>query len=204
MHRRIGLTLIEIILSMAVLAVLSAVVVPPMAMLLDDRRLNRAADLVQIEIAKIRLDAMRHGQVLVVNGVIGGDRILVGPYFTYDESTESAIAGPSALATGADQAVIGSPAPINFRQREIELPEGISLQLIQVLASARAAQTQSDGLSSAVNLQAAAAANSASIYFYPDGTCSDAAIDLHGAEDYDLRVMIRGVSGQSRVVEVGL
>lgn len=203
-RNRAGLTLLELILSIAVLAALTSVLLPPMALLLDDRRLNRAGDLVQIEMSKARLTAMRSGQVMVLSGQIGGDRLRLKPYFTLDSSTESATAGPSALILGADQAAITPPPTDSVPARDIELPAGVSLQNVEVVTAARALQTQSDGAGDAANRELIESGDSQGIFFYPDGTCSDAVVVLSGGESYDVRVVIRGISGQSRVFETGL
>lgn len=213
-EHRPAFTLLELILALAVMSMLAAVMLPPMTLLLSDRRMARSADLMQIELGKARLDAMRDGTVLVLRGELGGSTLTVAPYFSASDATEtgSPIA-QSALATGARQASVIATDQNARAARSIALPENITLTSIVVANSARSMMDQSDPTGGGSMNPAAmpavgeggvdlAAADSASIFFYPDGSTSDAAIIMGGADQLATMVLIRGVTGQTSIVEI--
>jgi prepilin-type N-terminal cleavage/methylation domain-containing protein len=193
---RRAFTLLELLLAIAVLSVLTALVLPSMSGLLSDRRLQRAADLVQIELTRARLDAMRGGRVLVMTAEAGSSTLSVEPYFSATDAVESTdgMPAPSALLMGADQASVAS-APVEPESgRLIELPDEVTVASISVTTTARSATIES-------TTGEAPQAAPARVYFYPDGSSSDAIIQMTSPSSGDITVMIRGVTGQTLIAE---
>lgn len=203
-HRRSGFTLLELLLSLAVLSVLAALVLPSMDGLLSDRRLQRAGDLVQIEMSRARLDAMRSGRVLVLSAAPGASTLQIGPYFLASDATESSDGGGgvSALLAGAEQAAI---VPIDFdidAGRTIELPDEITVGSVQVAHGTRALAMQTDPIAGAAPVGDESSVGTVAgnqVFFYPDGSTSDAVIQIASPTDGEIMVLIRGVTGQTLV-----
>jgi prepilin-type N-terminal cleavage/methylation domain-containing protein len=193
---RRAFTLLELLLAIAVLSILTALVLPSMSGLLSDRRLQRAADLVQIELSRARLDAMRGGRVLVMTADAGSSTLTVEPYFSATDAVESTDSGAtsSALLTGADQASVESGPVEPESGRVIELPDEVIVASMNVATTARSATIES-------TTGQAPQATPARVYFYPDGSTSDAIIQMTSPSSGDITVMIRGVTGQTLIAE---
>ena len=177
------------LVSIAVLAMIASVVMPPAMVMLSDRRLNRGGDQVRNELANIRLDAMRSGQVMMLSGNPGDEQLTVAAYFGGNAATEgNTVMGPSALTMGGKQASITAiPVPTDAG-RTIELPETIRLTEIRVMQSQRSAMINSTPTAS-------------SIYFYPDGTTSDAVVRVQNRDGETLQISLRGVTGHTEIFD---
>ena len=83
MKKRTAFTLLELLLTLAVLAALTAVAIPQISLLAGDRRLVRGGDLLRVEITRLRVDAMRQGRVLMLEGMLQGNsfRLKLCSYF---------------------------------------------------------------------------------------------------------------------------
>ena len=196
---RRGVTLLELLLSIAVLGSLAAILLPSMAGLLLDRRLQRGADLVQIEFDRLRLAAMRGGHLISAAAAVGDQTIVVSDRILAGDDASGANGSFSALAMGADQAAVVPTTPaVTAVQRQIELPAGVTVSLWQISGAIRQLQTQQDiaQIGSSPNSDDGRAA----IYFYPDGTTSDAVIVLT-ADGSNMAVQLRAVTGRSEVFE---
>ena len=72
-HRSLGLTMIELAIGLAVLAILGAIAVPSMGARLERQRLNTAAQSLAADLANARFEAARGGRTLHVNLRQGAD-----------------------------------------------------------------------------------------------------------------------------------
>ena len=203
-HRR-AFTLLEMLVSIAVLAMIASVVMPPAMVMLSDRRLNRGGDQVRNELANIRLDAMRSGQVMMLSGNPGDEQLTVAAYFGGNAATEgNTVMGPSALTMGGKQASITAiPVPTDAG-RTIELPETIRLTEIRVMQSQRSAMINSTLINPSSMGGAAkggATPTASSIYFYPDGTTSDAVVRVQNRDGETLQISLRGVTGHTEIFD---
>lgn len=202
-HRRKAVSLLELLLVLALVSIAASLTLPSLAVLLADRRLNRAADLIQIEVSKTRIDAMRQGRVLLMRGTPGANELSVAVYQYAGDATEasSSLAGPSALLSGADQAMVTTAVDTSLKDRTIELPESIQFAGIAVLQSLRAnammSQTGTIITESGQNI----VPDSGTVFFYPDGTTSDAAIAVADEDGRQFSVVLRGVTGSTQIVE---
>jgi type II secretion system protein H len=177
-----GFTLIEVLLVVAIMAVVAAMAWPMLRKPMAYRRLHSAAEVVRSELCQARTEAMRSGQTYAFRYQPGGDRFRteleseldsLDPYSQMDalESLDG--------ATTADGSVVGE---------EKMLPEGITFS-----TSAAAGQPQ---------LADESGQWSQPIYFYPDGTASDGSMVLAGDQENEVCLSLRGVTGVVTVADV--
>ena len=183
---------------MAIAAAIGAIVIPQVDWLLGDRRLVRAADQMRVEMTQLRIEAMREGRIMMIEASQEEEgKIQKRAYFSMADSIEAfdQIGSQSALASGAEQAqaVFTPPDAEQSEPELIELPEGVGVEMIAVVAAARAMAIQQEELG-----QANADANSP-VLFYPDGTTSTAAIVLVHPEHGKITVKLRGMTGDVTV-----
>ena len=218
-RRPAAFTLLELLLTLAVLAATAAVVLPQLGGLIGDRRLVRAADQLRIEMTRLRVKAMREGKVMMLEGAIEGGSLRVRPYLSMSDATESmGSAGPSALLSGAKQETVAPAATEPAEPRVIELPENVAFAGVNVVSSVRAAMIeQADAgtggfaatpIANAGPLQGgsgadiAAAGWSRPILFYPDGSTSTATVTLRHETMGSVMVRLRGITGDATIEEV--
>ena len=185
-------TLLELLLTLSVLAAVAAVAIPQVGTLLGDRRLVRAADQLRIEMTRLRVDAMRGGRVMMLQCMLDEGQLRMRPYYSMTDSTEALdqTGSQSALLSGAEQATVALQVqPEGSEEETIELPEDVKVQAVAVVSAARAYEIeqqvlgeQSDGWSQP-------------ILFYPDGTTSTAAVTLTHVTHGTVTVKMRGITG---------
>ncbi|WP_442507205.1 hypothetical protein SH528x_006110 [Novipirellula sp. SH528] len=204
MNRRTAFTLLELLLSISLMAAIAAVVIPNFTMMLGDQRLSRAAQQLQIEMTRLRLDAMRQGRVMVMDAALDANVLKTRPYFSMSDAVETTdTAGQqSSLMMGADQAsVVAMPLPTDAdSEMTVELPEAVVIESVQVVSSARSltiAQQSGD-----VVAGASPSGTSQSILFYPDGTTSTAAVVVFLPEVGRISVRLRGITGDVTIGEM--
>jgi len=195
---RPAFTLLELLLTLSVLAAIAAVAIPQAGLLLGDRRVVRAGDQLRAEMTRLRVDAMRQGRVLMLEGMIEGNSLRIKPFYSVADSTEAMdqTGSQQSLLTGATQGVIVPMDVDEEAEQVIELPEGIIVQSVGVVSAARAMEieqltqaNQGEGWSRPV-------------LFYPDGSTSTAAITLWDQTHGKVIVKIRGITGDVTVSEV--
>lgn len=195
---RTGFTLLELLLVVALMSVLSAIAIPQIASLLGDRRLVRAANVVGEEMMRLRIRAMREGKTYIMDGVVEEGKIRVRPYTSLVDSVEAfdQTGSQSALLTGATQASVVVVDVEPESEKEIELPDDVTVMSVAVVSAARAAAIEQETMSAQVD------SGSRPILFYPDGTTSTAAMMLKHATDGQITVKMRGITGDVTIGEV--
>lgn len=200
MRPRFAFTLLELLLTLAVLAAITAVAIPQVGLLLGDRRVVRAGEQLRIEMTRLRVDAMRQGRVMVLEGMVEGNFLRSKPYFSAADSTEALdqTGSQSALLTGATQGIaVAAPMETGEATEDlIELPEDVSIASVGVVSAARGAEIEQ------LMLADQGEGWSRPILFYPDGSTSSAAITLTHTTVGRVIVKIRGITGDVTVSEV--
>ncbi len=186
-----GFTLLELLLSIAILSALAAVVIPQVGWVLGDRRLVAAADQLRVEMTRLRVKAMREGRVMMMEGMVEGGNLRIRPFYSLADSMEAfdQTGSQSALLSGAQQASVAVVAPNESAEQTIELPEDVMIESVGVVSSARSLEIEQ------VNLSNQSQGWSQAVLFYPDGTTSTAVIVLKHQTHGRLGVKLRGITG---------
>jgi len=197
-ERRQAFTLLELLLTLAVLAALTAVAIPQIGLLAGDRRLVRGGDLVRVEMTRLRVDAMRQGRVLMLEGLIEGNQFRSRPFNSAADATEAfdQTGSQSGLLNGATQGVVTVVEQDTESQDLIDLPQDIFVESVGVVSAARSMEieqlTESDR----------SEGWSQPILFYPDGSTSTSVITLSNPELGRVVIRLRGITGDVTVSEV--
>tara|TARA_R110002049_G_scaffold72490_2_gene187168 strand:+ start:194099 stop:194809 length:711 start_codon:yes stop_codon:yes gene_type:complete len=194
-----GFTLLELLLTLAILSAIAAVTIPQVGALLGDRRLVRAADQLRIEMVGLRVKAMRGGRIMMLQCMLEEGQFRMRPYYSLSDSTEAIdqTGLQSSLLSGADQANVAiAPPPQEDAEQTVDLPDDVTVQSVAVVSAARASEIeqqvlgeQGDGWGQPV-------------LFYTDGTTSTAAITLSHPTHGNVTVKMRGITGDVTIGEV--
>lgn len=195
---RPAFTLLELLLTLAVLAAVAAVTIPQVGVLLGDRRLVRAGDLLRVEMTRLRVESMRQGRVIMLEGMIEGTQFRAKPFQSAADSTEALdqTGSQAGLLSGATQGVVTATIVDPADEELIDLPEDVVVTTVGVVSAARA-----------MEIEQLTAANlgegwSRPILFYPDGSTSTAIVMLTDPELGRVMVKLRGITGDVTVSEV--
>ena len=198
MTRRTAFTLLELLLTLAVLAAIAAVSIPQVGLLMGDRRLVRAGDQLRVEMTRLRVESMREGRVMMLEAMLEGTSFRIKPFFSTSDATEAfdQTASQQGLLTGATQGIVTAVIADPAVEETIELPEDVVVSAVGVVSAARAMEieqltiaNQSEGWSHP-------------ILFYPDGSTSTAVVTLSNPTLGKVMVKIRGITGDVSVSEV--
>jgi prepilin-type N-terminal cleavage/methylation domain-containing protein len=198
MPRRSAFTLLELLLTLSVLAAIAAVAIPQAGLLLGDQRLVRAGNQLRVEMTRLRVDSMREGRVMMIEAMLEGNSIRVKPFYSIADSTEALdqTGSQSSLLSGAEQANL---VTMSFEQAEpdvIDLPEDVIVTSVGVVSAARASEIEQQSMADQSE------GWSRPILFYPDGSTSTAAVTLTHPTIGRVIVKLRGITGDATVSEV--
>jgi prepilin-type N-terminal cleavage/methylation domain-containing protein len=194
-----GFTIVELLLTLAILVTLAAMIVPAFGNLLADRQIARAGDQLRVEMMHARLSAMRSGRTYLLQMRLGSNEIRIRPWVDMNDMTESLdqTGGSSALLMGGT-VMGGAMQNVDVEQdtRQVELPEVVTVSDVRVASSPRSymieMQTQGesgDGWSQP-------------ILFYPDGSTSMAAATIDSEGVGRVIVTLRSLTGEVSVTDV--
>lgn len=194
-----GFTIVELLLTLAILVTLAAMVVPSFTGLLADRRVARGGDQLRVEMMRARLSAMRSGRTYLLQAMADSNQLRVRPWVDMNDMTETLdqTGGSSALTTGGN--VIGGQmqeVDVEAEGREVTLPENIKVGDVKVESTPR---------SFMIDSQAQAQGGdgwSQPLLFFPDGSTSTAAITLSSEGVGRVIVLLRGLTGEVTVTNV--
>jgi len=196
---RPAFTLLELLLTLSVLAAIAAVAIPQLGALLGDRRLVRAADQLRVEMTRLRVAAMRGGRVMMLECKLEEGLFRVRPYYSLVDSSEAIdqTGSQSALLSGAQQATMAMPMTEQDTEgTTTELPEDVTVRAVGVVSAARAMEIEQNIVSQQ------SSGWSQPILFYTDGTTSTARITLTHVTDGAITVKLRGITGDVTIGEV--
>lgn len=188
MHgRRRGLTLLETMLTLALLAGLTALAWPALEKPFAVERLRKSADQLHADLTRARATAIRSGQTweLVVDAASG--RYAVLPIAGFAAATAAPTAQTALSVAGAAPA---SPTP-GYTPGQV-LPEGIRIVTVEAIDDVTPAP-QPVGFVQPSPADVATA--SQTVYFHPDGTTSTAVFTLANEHGMALRMELRGLTG---------
>ena len=185
-----GFTLLEVLLTLALLVIIAALAWPVLQRPLANQRLRKAADRVRARWVAARVDAMDSGQTYVFQYAIAGDSFSVRTYVTE-------LAAVSVFGEESDLGVESAADPADRRDEE-RLPEDVVFVAGETAADSRAAtvSTETDSLAPDEG------AWSEPILFYPDGTTSTAGLMLQNEYGRRIELSLRGLTGVVTVGEV--
>ncbi len=181
--RRRGFTLVEILIVMAVLVVIFAMAVPLIRKPLVRREVQSAADSVRTKMFHARIGAMRSSHVYTFQYQPGSGTYRVSPQELASAQTADGSQGATEDPVLAD----GEHQP----SEDGSLPDGMRL-----IADDSPDPDASDAAPAAI-AQGGDGGNGWSdpIFFYPDGTTSDARLIVASGRGYAIHIRIRGVTG---------
>jgi prepilin-type N-terminal cleavage/methylation domain-containing protein len=191
-----GITLMEVLLVLAVLAAVAGMAAPALQKTLDSHRLRSAADDLRTEWAKARVQAMESGRTYTFRYQPAGNSFVVEPYSTDEDLVESSqlTVNGLPLATSSSQDPLAVDPLVNQAVTK-QLPEGITfLNAEAVLDTRGALLTDEQLVAGTTDLQW-----SSPIFFYADGTTTTARISIGNQRSQCVYVAMRGLTG---VIEV--
>ncbi|MGA2066386.1 MAG: prepilin-type N-terminal cleavage/methylation domain-containing protein [Thermoguttaceae bacterium] len=222
-RRPSGFTLIELLLALMLMAAVAAVAWPTVRRQFDNFRLRTAADMVRTEWCRARIEAMRTGSVYTFRHSLEGNRFCtqrgsndVGALPAASPSpSPSPSASPAASPVAAQASPPQQPAgtggpggtsppstsagaaqpPIGYPAEKM-LPEGVEF----LMQEAAPDPATADAEITAGTQDAAQPDWSDPIFFYPDGTTSDAQLTLKNGQGRGVELNLRGLTG---TVDVG-
>ena len=209
---RPGFTLVEVLLTLCLLVIISAMTWPQLDKIFNTQRLRKAADLVRIQWCKARVEAMSTGGIRVFRYEVEGGKYRLDELAT-DFSTLQTSTTTDPLSIDSTQLMLAENAASpqnngnsNTASTNLEktLPKDIVFLASQTAVDARAAAAINN-MPSAVDLVAAGASSgggvwSEPIFFYPDGTTSNARLFIKNKDGRMIEMLLRGLTG---IVTVG-
>jgi prepilin-type N-terminal cleavage/methylation domain-containing protein len=173
---RRGLTLLEVLLTLGVLVIVASFAWPVLERMAESERLSKAADQVRARWAGARASAIDSGEMLVFRYTPGAERYRVERLSADGEAPPPCLARlpreqalPDGIRFGEEQGGPGQP-PGGFDEPDADV----------------------DSLFSGDEW-------SQPILFCPDGTCSNAQIQLRNERGWSVRVALRGMTGVATV-----
>ncbi len=200
------MTLLEILLTLCLLVILASLTWPALGRPMARQRLRASADQVRVEWVRARVEAMSSGRTCEFRYSFNGDGYSIEAYSSEDDvASEAMLAGPDAFGQEAEQ-------PADSRSQHRRLAEKIRFVADQTSGQtaaqspslgARPAGFGSQSPASGAGQSAAADASPAPpIFFYADGTCSDAQVGLENEYGHTVTLSLRGLTGVVTVSEV--
>lgn len=194
-----GFTLLELMLVLAIIAIIVVVAIPIMRGPMLGYRIRAACDQVRADWASARVRAMETGQTWAFQAIEGGTQYQIGPSCENDFNIDLVGEGLGV----ADPATLSAEMENTTRT----LPEDIFIDEILIETSPLSGITEinngsiDESMGSLEPIEEMTSTVQA-IYFYPDGTTSTAVLTLGNTTERYVRLQLRGETGQVRVGDI--
>ncbi len=185
---RKGFTLLELSLVLAILVIVSAIAAPRFVGTLEQERLRKAAESVGADWTRTRALAMQTGETQLWACKLG-----TGQFAISLANPDLNVGGEA----GTDVSIATSATDLLSQNLTETLPTDVVIS--QALIS------ESDSITTMSLSTETSDSGTATMFFYPDGTCSAARLTLNKQDDPDstMTVMINGLAGTVRVLHGG-
>lgn len=177
---RSGFTLMEIILALAILVMVTAAAAPYMIRMFDGSRLENSAEIVQAEMNRARVRAVRTGQEWAFYFYPGTPYYTVVPYSPFTPMPNMNVVD-SQTQTQYGNGVL--PSGVTFATGQAEIDER-AMDTVEVVG-------QGNGSNGGTM-----------VLFYPDGTAQNAVVYLRHERGWIAKLQVRGLTGSVVKVDV--
>ncbi len=197
-NQRGGITLLELMIVLSVLAIVVAVAMPTFTGMLRSQRLRSAAESVRTEWMRAHIRAMKTGRIHVYRFEDGGRHFEIIPWVADDDALES--------STNAEQQAMsfGMATASGTAAGGVELDEGPGLPEGVVFVGGEAS-ADSRGITVAEALSGSGGTEGqwgAPVLFYPDGSATDAYVIVANDQQQAVRIELRGLTGLATVGDI--
>jgi prepilin-type N-terminal cleavage/methylation domain-containing protein len=203
---RPAFTLLEVLLTLAVMVILAAMAGPLLQRPLATARLRGAADQIRACWTTTRVDAMDSGQTLLFHYAPESNRYRIERMPSTDDNQGSGSSGGSSSGGSSSSATDPSgtdpvPACLAHLPLEKKLPENITFVSSHVNSPNPDDDANPDTqLPTSQDPQSVSTGDwSDPILFYPDGTCSSAQVVLKNDNRTQIQVSLRGLTGVTTI-----
>ena len=179
---RLGFSLIELMLVMAILVLVAALSAPSIQQTFAKQALEKGADRVRVAMGQARVRSIKNGDIYAVFFLEGGAWFNVAPF--------SQVQQQAGLASSR-QNLASTRKQSNFE--DDLLPQGVKFAAGITPIDARAAETLSTNDNSG---------SIRPILFYPDGTSQDAKLVLQNEKGNFVELQLRGLTGLATKVRL--
>jgi len=187
---RAGFTLMEIVLVLGIMVAAAAMAIPFYHGTLKRERVRKAAGAIAADWNRTRATAIEKGETQLWMCMLADGTFSSSRYISSGGATNAEVTSMVAQNTGLspNSAVSGDGS---FGQ---SLPTGVSIGEFMV--------SEADTIVTMKLVSNSGQSGSATLLFYPDGTCSSARITVKGEGGTTMAVVINGMAGTVRTMRV--
>ena len=188
---RRGFTLIELLIVLAIIVIVSGMAVAIIRKPLERQEIQKAANTVRTKLFRARVGAMRSNHVYTFQYMPGSGQYRLAPDDTSSAQQADSTAGDNSKSAGGQ----GQSADDEIRPEEGTLPEGTCIMPDNSPDPEAAEMGVQNGPQNEPQNGGGEGGWSDPIYFYPDGTTSDARMIVASNKGFMIPIRIRGVTG---------